>query len=426
MPKRAAIALVVVFVVTRAFSAWLAYDPDTYKGDTEVSGDAGVYAFYAHELLDNDKTPYSEVKIEYPPGSLVLIALPGALSTDPDTFRLLFIIEMIVVDVLGAVALWFLGRRWKSQYGLWAWVFLIPFLGPIAHVRLDLVPAVFTIWAFERAAAKRWLESGAAIGVGTAVKLYPIALLPILLIVAYRRRQMLLGAVLPLIAMLLPYLGSLSELTDSVLGYQTGRGIQVESTWGILLLVASNLGYGVSTIYNFGAFHVISGISRFLDTLATIVSAAVAIATYWWTYRYAKRGDVRTAAVASLALLSLLLAVSAVWSPQFLVWLIALAAVALCARGERLRYTAYVLAGAGIASQIAYPFVYNDLLNGDAVVSVMLLARNSVVGAMGVLVLFEAFPQLDRWRRGTQTGEISASSAGSGERSTESESPTIL
>jgi hypothetical protein len=423
MPKRAAIALLIAFAVTRVLSAWLAYSPDVYRGDTDVAGDVAIYHFYAHEIIDENRAPYRDVKIEYPPGSLILIALPYAVSADADTYRLLFIIEMIVVDALGAIALLMLGRRWRSRWGVWAWVFLIPFLGPIAHVRLDLVPAVLTIWAFERASAKRWLESGAAIGVGTAVKLYPIALLPILLFVAYRKRQFLIGAALPLIVALVPYLGVLSELSGAVFGYQMGRGLQVESTWGILLLFASSLGYDVTTVYNFGAFHVVSGISRLFDALATVASAAAALGTYWLAFRHMKRNDVRSAAVVSFALLMLLLAAAAVWSPQFLTWVIALAAVALCARGQRFRYVAYVLAAAGVASQIAYPFAYNDLLNGGAAISVLLLARNVGVAVVGLIVLLDAFPHLDR-RRDTRP-EDQGAVAPSGELSTESERPTI-
>jgi hypothetical protein len=421
MPKRAAIALIVVFVVTRSLSAWLAYSPEVYKGDTEVAGDVALYHFYAYEILDNDKAPYGDIAIEYPPGSLVLIALPYTLSSDADTYRLLFIVEMIVIDALGAIALLILGRRWGARWGVWAWVFLIPFLGPIAHVRLDLVPAVLTIWAFERASAKRWLESGAAIGVGTAVKLYPIVLLPILLLVAYRKRQVLLGAALPLIAVVLPYLTALPQLADSVFGYQMGRGVQVESTWGLALLFGSNLGYDVSTVYNFGAFHVVSGLSRLFDAFATVASGAVVLGTYWVAYRHLKRGDVRSAALIACALMFMLLAAAAVWSPQFLVWAIALAAVALSARGESLRYVAYVLAAAGVASQIAYPFAYGSLLGAGAFISTLLLVRNIAVAVVGVMILVEVFPHLDPRRRRARV-QIAESSPG--DVSSDTELPT--
>jgi hypothetical protein len=399
MPKRAAIALVLVFVVTRFVSGWLAHNPEIYRGDTYVAGDVSFYHFYASRIMDGGEKPYEQVKVEYPPGSLVLITVPYALSSDPETYRILFIAEMILIDALGAIALLILGRRWRSRWGVWAWVFLIPFLGPIAHVRLDLVPAVLTIWAFERASARRWLEAGAAIGVGTAVKLYPIALLPILLIVAYRRRQVLVGAALPIVAAVLPYVGSLPELYDSVIGYQTERGVQVESTWGLLLLVLSAFGLTVSVAYNFGAYHVASSLSRFLDTLSTLASAGAAAVVYWFTYRRVERGDVRAAASASFALISLLLAVAAVWSPQFLIWVIALAAVFMCARGDDSRRIAYVLAGAGIASQIAYPFAYADLLGANTALSALLLIRNLAVLGLGVAVLTMMFPELRPRRR---------------------------
>jgi Glycosyltransferase family 87 len=401
MPKRAAIALAIVFVVTRLLSGWLGYNTDVYKGDTNVAGDVVYYHYHANRIVDGGEPAYQEPKdefpphtLEYPPGSLLVIIAPYWISSDADTYRLLFIVMMIIVDALGAVALLILGRRWRSRWGVWAWVFLIPFLGPIAHLRLDLVPAVLTIWAFERATVNRWLEVGAAIGIGTAVKLYPIALLPILFIVAWRRRELLIGAALPLIAVLIPHIGKLPELYDSVVGYQTGRGVQVESTWGLLLLVLSLFGLVVSVAYSFGAYHVESSLSGLFDTLASLASLAGAGFVYWLSHRHLERHDLRRASVVAFGLMTILLGASAVWSPQFLVWVIALAAVMMSARGEPSRHVAYVLAAAGVVSQIAYPFFYNDLLAGNALLSGLLLARNLAVVAVGIACLKEVFPNL--------------------------------
>lgn len=393
MPKRAAIALILVFVATRALSAWFAYSPTVYLGDTNVSGDVSYYNFNAQRIMDGGEKPYEDVKVEYPPGSLLLITTPYALSSDPDTYRLLYIGEMLLVDALGLVALLVLGRRWGSHWGAWAWVLLIPLLGPVAHARLDLVPAVLTIWAFERASAGRWLESGAMIGIGTAVKLYPIALLPILLLVAWRKRQLLIGTALPILAALIPYAGSLPEVWDSVIGYQTERGIQVESTWGLLLLSVAVLGYGLTVVYNFGAFHVSSSASGFFDVLATAASALSALVVYRAAYRGLERTDVRGAALPSFALMALLLPAAAVWSPQFLLWVIALGAVLLAAYGERFAYVGYVLAGGGVASQLIYPFFYNDLLGARPLPSLLLLTRNVALLIAGLLVLRELAPR---------------------------------
>lgn len=399
MPKRAAVTLVIVFLVTRIVSGWLAHNPSVYAGDTYVAGDANFYHSYATRIMDGGEAPYADVKVEYPPGALVFITLPYAFSSDLEGYRIAYIIEMIVVDALGLIALLILARRWRSRWGVWAWVLLIPFLGPIVQVRLDLVPAVLTLWAFERASAGRWLESGAAIGVGAAVKLYPIALLPIFLIITWRRRDLLLGAIVPIVAVMLPYLGRLAEMYDSVIGYQTERGVQVESTWGLLALVLSGLGLVVTVAYNFGAFHVESSISRFLDTLSTIATVAVAAMIYRVTFKHVERGDVRATAAPWFALIALMLGVAAVWSPQFLIWVIAAAAVLLTVRGESERRVGYVLAGAGLVSQIAYPFNYASLLEAELPVAVVLLTRNLAVVALGVGVLLTAFPQLRRSHR---------------------------
>lgn len=141
--------------------------------------------------------------------------------------------------------------------------------------------------------------------------------------------------------------------------------------------------------YNFGAFHVASSASGFFDALATAASAASALVVYWISYRRLERGDVRGASMASFALMALLLPAAAVWSPQFMLWVIALGAVLLAAYGERFLFVGYVLAAGGVASQLIYPFFYNDLLNARPLPSVLLLARNVALLLAGLVVLRE-------------------------------------
>jgi hypothetical protein len=277
-----------------------------------------------------------------------------------------------------------LARRWGGGLGPWAWVGLVTLLGPIAYLRLDLVPAVATIWALERAAAGAWLTSGAWIGFGTLVKLYPALLLPVVWLRSRRRAGILAGAAVVAIAGLAPLAGSLQELAGSVIGYHLGRGIQVESSWGLMLLVASRSGYPVSVAYNFGAFHVDAGIAGQLEWAALALSAAGLAGALWWSSRAGGPTGVASLATLLFGVLALILFTGSVLSPQFLLWVIALAAVAACRPRRAVAWAVVALALAAALSQLIYPYAYDRLLAAQGVALVLLAARNVSLAAAGV------------------------------------------
>jgi hypothetical protein len=259
-------------------------------------------------------------------------------------------------------------------------------LGPIAYLRLDLVPAVATIWALERAAAGAWLTSGAWIGFGTVVKLYPVLLLPVVWLRS-RRASIVVGAAVVAIAGLAPLAGSLEELARSVIGYHSERGIQVESSWGLILLIASRFGYPVSVAYNFGAFHAGAGISRDFEWAALALSAAVAVGALWSSARARGHTDLASVATLLFGVLALILCTSSVLSPQFLLWVIALAAAAACRQSRGVERAVIALAFAAGLSQLIYPYAYDRLLAAQGIALLLLGARNLLLATAGVVAV---------------------------------------
>lgn len=381
-------ALIVAFVVTRLVVAWLADHPELYgPHDTKVTGDTDLYASWAAQLAGAERAPYSEVAIEYPPGSLPFIVLPRAWEALGHSYRSGFIASMLAVDAFGFAGCLVVGRRWGSTLGGWAWVALIPLLGPISYVRLDLVPAVATIWAIERASIRSWLGAGGWLGFALVAKLYAGLLAPAAWVVAGRRRSLLWGLGAVTVLPLIPLAGSLPQLWHSVIGYHTQRGIQVESTWGVVLLVASKLGYAISVGYNFGAFHVASGASSALKALSNLASVAAVASGTWLAARRVERDDAGALAVVMFGTLTLVLAAGSVLSPQFLLWAAALGAAAAGCPRFRLGTAITLLATAAALSQILYPFVYNRLLMGDPGAVLVLGVRNLLLLAAGAAAL---------------------------------------
>jgi hypothetical protein len=380
--------VVAAWAVTRIVLAWLADHPDIYAiSVTRVTGDVELYRSWAASMVRDGLGPYRDVLIEYPPGSLPFIGAPWMWVAAGGAYRTGFIALMLGVDALGLAGVLLISRRWGGRFGPWAWIGLVALLGPIAYLRLDLVPAVATIWALERASARAWLASGAWIGFGTLAKLYPGLLLPVLWFRSRAPWRLVTGAALIALAGLTPFLGSLDDLRATVLGYHSERGIQVESSWGLVLLAGSRAGYPVSVVYDFGAFHVHGEIAPRLEWASLALSAAVVGGFLWWSARGHARSGVRSVAPALVGMLALLLCVSPVLSPQFLLWVIALGAVAACEGREGIAAVLVALAAAAALTQLVYPFAYDRLLARDGGALALLAARNIALATAGTLAV---------------------------------------
>jgi len=384
--RRGLLALIAVFVVTRLALAWLADHPDVYgAGGTVITGDPERYRSWSVALTQDGYDPYSEIPIEYPPGVLLYVAAPSLGEAAGLSYRSALIALMIAVDAAGLAALLRSARaEGGSRAGAWAWAVLLPLLGPLPYVRLDLVPAVATLWALERAAARAWFATGCWLGYGALVKLYPALLVPAAWLASGRRARLLGGAVLLGVIPLVPLLGSLGPLVEGVVGYHTGRGLQIESTWAALLLVASQLGYDVAVAYNFGAFHLDAALAPALDLVATVATVGAIAAGAALVRRPSKRDSPRALAGAFVVTLAVVLTVAAVFSPQFIVWLLAAVAgyAAFDPRGSRL--LALLAGAAALLSQAVYPLLYTGLLQRQPLPVAVLVIRNALVGAVAI------------------------------------------
>lgn len=387
MSRRSLVLVLLAFVVTRVAGAWFADHPAQYvpSGMGGVTGDIFIYQQWASFLTEADVSAYTGVYIEYPPGSLPFLALPEVIRGDL-TYQTAFILMSVVIDAVGLAGLIALARRWGSSLGPWLWVVAVPMLGPIVYARLDLVPAVTTIWAVTCAAAGSWFASGAWLGFGALVKLYPGLLLPAAVLRAgvagdraatsHAQRTLVAGAALLVVAPLLPFVTSLSAVGRSVLGYHAERGLQVESVWASALFVAAKFGYPFQIVYNFGAFHVDSPAAPPLLVASTVLSLVALVGGTWLAWRTVPRGDVVRLAAAMFTILITVQAVGKVFSPQFVVWLIALGAAAVCHPRSPIKWPVLLLAPIAVLTQVVFPFLYAYLAPLYVSAISALVARN--------------------------------------------------
>ncbi|MDQ4125606.1 MAG: glycosyltransferase 87 family protein [Actinomycetota bacterium] len=382
MSRRMLIALVLAFVATRALTGYLADHPEHYgPPDSKVTGDSANYERWAGEILVLNLNAYSEFGMEYPPGSVPFIVVPGIEKPLDDSYRTRFVLLMIAVDLVGLIALIALARRWGSSLGPWVWIAVVPLLGPISYNRLDLVPAVATILAVERFSARSWFGGGGWLGYGAIAKIYPALFLPVVFAAA-RRKQILLGAGVVVALFLLPYVGFLDDVFRNVLGYHTDRGIQIESLWGFVLLFASKLGHAIGINFTFGALHVDSSIAPFLEAASQALSLGFVLAGVWLANRARNAGrDVSGPELAGIMFMVMAgtMGVGSVFSPQFMVWLGAFAAAALCDKATWLRVPGLAVLPAALMTQFIYPFFYGRLVAVETPALVLLASRNLLV-----------------------------------------------
>jgi uncharacterized membrane protein len=372
-------------------------------------GDLNLYLEKATAIASG-QFPYRDFPFEYPPAALVPMAVPYLVwpfsAVDLDRYKWLFggweaLLAFALAAVLDRIVR--LGgdadaatgpsvetRRFRSGVRL-----LLVCAGAVLAIafRFDLFPALLMAVAVWAALSGRPGTAGVALGLGVLAKLFPIAILPAIAVPwlvpldvrgLVRLGQGLVGT---LLVGLLPFVAIAgSEATFQFLRYNTDRGLQVESIGGGLAVLAGlvagqpvPMDFGFSSVNVDGAFAI-----AWLGLLPalTIVGFGLAAWLGWRRIRAeAARGiGVRPRTVVALATVSLLmlLATSKVYSIQYVVWLVPLAALL---GGRRFWLGGqFWLAAALVALTIPiHPLLYSDLVKQEALPILVLNARNGML-----------------------------------------------
>src|SRR6266545_6257258 len=179
--RRAIPAFVWLWVATRLLLLVISLNPRLYSSG--VYGDVRAYGAKVERMFQGE-LPYRDVAIEYPPGSVPFTILPALAVGTGAHYRLAFAVEMLAVDALGYYAATRLARlidAGRRRIPL-AWVFGMLAVGPLLLLRFDLVPAVCVLFAVVLTDEGRPGAAAAALGYGTAAKLYPVVLAPLLVL----------------------------------------------------------------------------------------------------------------------------------------------------------------------------------------------------------------------------------------------------
>jgi len=147
---------------------------------------------------------------------------------------------------------------------------------------------------------------------------------------------------------------------------------------------------GTVGITNFGAYEY-SGPGVAAAGKAALVMTAVGFGVLLLIrWRAAARGGFPfPAMLADVAFAAVLVAVvtSRVLSPQYLVWLLGVAAVCLTRRDTLMRRPAWLVLGAVSVTQLIFPLFYHSLRGGQIYSGLILLGRNGLLVAAAVLAV---------------------------------------
>ena len=339
-PDRA-FRLAVATCAVGVFLVLVAFQSSVWDGKVPIP-DTPHYRGYG-DRMERGEIPYRDFAVEYPPGALPAFALPSLVAQGSVGYARAFAVLMVACGVamvaFVALALAAVGAgRIRFVLAVGAPALTPVLLGPFVLTRFDLLPAALVAAATAALVAGRLRAGAATMGLATAVKLYPGALLPLVVVHVARRRGRreavltaglavaVVAAVFAVFAVLAP-----EGIARSV-WRQLDRPLQIESLGSAVLLALHHLAdmplgwessHGSQNLT--GAVAVVAGVLVGLAQVAVVV---------WLWVRYTRGpAEPERFVLYAAAVVVALVALGRVLSPQFLVWLLPVVPLVRGARG---------------------------------------------------------------------------------------------
>lgn len=361
------------------------FGPVPFSGSRNT--DLPIYAYYADLMLQGD-LPYRDFGFEYPPLAAPLLALGAIAGTGEAEYKLAFaaltfLLACSVVVLVGAAADRTGGDRRTALVGGAVAVLLC---GALIRTRFDLAPVALTLGALLLLCAERPRAAFAVLGLGALTKGFPLVVAPVALtwlITRGERRAAVHGAAV-LAATLLAIGAAATALSPDGFGdslrYHLDRPAQVESSPAVVLTALEAVGIGEARPEeSFGSAGIRHPQSRLVLGLFTGLLAGV-VALLAGAMALDRRGPPgpREMVLASFAAIAAFVVLGKVLSPQFLIWVAPLTALAASWRMYPLAAT---LAAAQVLTLLEYPALYENLQRNEHAAMLVVGLRNAVLFA---------------------------------------------
>jgi hypothetical protein len=360
--------------------------------------------------------PYRDIPIEDPPAAVPLFVLPALGTASWLGYAIAFALTIGTLGMAGLTLAARVGTMLAPPTRAWlartlGTGVMIGLLGAVALTRFDFVPAALTVATLYALLRDRFGWAGVLLGAATAVKLYPVVMLPVAAVYVLRRGGLRttaafigLAAIVVLVTVA-PFVVVAPDGVYESVRVQVDRPLQIESFGASLLWFAANA--GVVAWPQQSLYYDLSSPDAESIKLATTITVGAMLALLWWRHA---RGPVEGMRLVrySFASVAAFVLFGKVLSPQYLVWL-ALLVPAL--RGVRANAAAALLGAAVAATAIYFPRLFPLLIEGHAPEVLGLIAiRNLLLGALVAVLVWPddrratAAPNApQRWRRGLRT-----------------------
>lgn len=361
----------VVLGVTPPLVGWWGLSPQ----------DVRVYFGFATKTFAGG-VPYLDFPVEYPPLALAIFLLVRLVAADFATYVVVFVLLMALVDILQKLLVWRSTDRHRTAVLLLLAFASLGLYYPYLR-RFDLVAVALTVVALTRQRkAPESFGPWVFLALAASVKLWPLLLAPLFWMnartsgVALRRRLTVAsaGLVVGLAVLGCAWIVA-GDASLSWMHYHRERGLQLASTYASVLILFEGLGEPIAGSWGWGSNQLAGEVAEACARYSVWVMLGLVSMT---VLRFSRRETSRRLERGSIAVVLALLLGSKVLSPQFLIWLIPLAAMA-AADGERFDFRlALGIVLATALTSFTYPGEHR-IAEGIFYKQLALIARNATL-----------------------------------------------
>ncbi|MET8840756.1 glycosyltransferase 87 family protein [Streptomyces rubiginosohelvolus] len=368
-----------VWALTRAWLLACVFKAVTVPGP-DVTVDVSVIYRGWYEVLLTGTYPLDDVTWQYPPGAALAVLSPALLPLWE--YATAFFVLVLVCDALVLGLLLYAGRRPGIRAaGAWVWVVGVPLLGPTIYARYDLMVTAVAVAAL-LAGVRRPRALGALAAFGALLKGWPA-----LLLVGVRKgrptRAAWTSAALSAAGLAAAFALWMPG-AFAFLAFQRDRGTEIESLGALVFHLARQFGWEGRVELRYGSMEFVG---PHVELVSTLALGLAVLALGWlllWRLR-ARSFTVRTPAEAAFTAVLLFTVTSRVISPQYVVWLVGLAAVCLVFRGTAMTLPAVLVLVAAGVTLLEFPVGFVHVVESDARGVTLLVVRNGLLVAASLI-----------------------------------------
>jgi hypothetical protein len=357
--------LFITWVVTRVWAIASGFQISPYPNSEFLFSDVRLYDWWAGNIADGH-FPINDPMWQYPPLAAIIFLIGYLIAGN--TVGFVFI--ALLADLAIFLVLMNASKHSKSQTitPIAIWVATPILMGPIVLGRFDVFPTLAAVTALVYANSAR--RFGFFTAIGALLKVWPI-----LNLVASPPKQFLknmfwfaITFVAGSAILKLWWPGSFSFLDG-----QKSRGLQIESIGALPYMIWNSGPSATKTGFQFGAIEVIASGTALVSLVITVIGLVLLGLLAFWRLT----GKLNAAPPADIALLAVLIsmATSRVLSPQYMVWIFGLLAVAAFDPQPKFRQITTLLFISAAMGQAIYPWWYLHFQEGQVLATAAQVIR---------------------------------------------------